>query len=188
MGILVLATLVAAIEPSYAQKLEKEKRSGSESAVSVRADVIWTKTAELTTENIADGRDLSGYEEGGYFDCRSWRPKDSPTGECDEETVRDFIWKHWTGKTKGYVRITYNSVDATSTSHIFVESGSDGKQRVTWRIVRAHAIPELNNKLDNIVGIISLEKVVVQPAKGKWALNFKNNLGNRLQTMPYFYK
>ena len=50
---------------------------------------------ELTTEDIAQGRDLSLYDPGGLFDCQHhW---DEPSRDhCDMQAIRRFIWTHWT--------------------------------------------------------------------------------------------
>lgn len=50
--------------------------------------------------------------------------------------ARSFLWERWRDKTPGYLTITASSVDATSTSHIFVEEDEKGRWRVAWRIVR----------------------------------------------------
>jgi hypothetical protein len=90
---------------------------------------------ELTTDDIAQGRDLSSYDQAGFFDCRSVAPPPRP--HCELETIRKFIWEHWQAKRRGYIRVTWNSVDATSTSHVFIEPAAEGGSwHVTWRIVR----------------------------------------------------
>lgn len=52
------------------------------------------------------------------------------------KNARDFIWRHWQAKKRGYIRITFNSVDATSASHIFIEPDARGVSQGTWKIVR----------------------------------------------------
>jgi hypothetical protein len=70
--------------------------------------------------------------------------KDQPKGETrivsSLNGARDFIWKHWQEKKPGYFRISLNGVDATSTSHIFIEPDAKGDWQITWRIVRNHAL------------------------------------------------
>jgi hypothetical protein len=78
---------------------------------------------------------LSTYENGGHFNCYM-RYKDEKDDICDLPRVRDFIWQHWQNKRRGYIRITFGSIDAQSTSHIFIEPNEQGAWHVGWRIVR----------------------------------------------------
>ena len=96
---------------------------------------IISRGEELTTDDIAQGRDLSLYDRGGLFDCQHhW---DEPSRDhCDVQAIRKFIWEHWHQKKRGYIRATFNSVDATSTFHIFIEPTSSGRWHVAWRIAR----------------------------------------------------
>src|SRR3954447_11703389 len=89
---------------------------------------------ELTADNIAQGRDLSAYDQGGSFDCRQWTVE--RRRRCSLVAIRTFLWNHWHQKRRGYVRITFDSVDAQSTNHIFVEPAADGSWHVAWRIAR----------------------------------------------------
>lgn len=153
-----------------------------------KAEVIWRKNAELTTKGITQNRDMRQYEQGGYFDCRGWAPKGETRGECSEIKIQNFIWQNWASKKRAYIRVTHNSVDATSTSHIFIEPDKNGEWRIAWRIVRAHAIPELNNLIHDILSIVSVEQIKDKPVKGLWALAFKNKSGQIVQKMPSFYE
>jgi hypothetical protein len=90
---------------------------------------------ELTTDDIAQGRDLSTYGDGGFFDCSDYWNK--PSRDYREfSAIRKFIWRHWQQKERGYIRVTLNSRDAWSTSHIFIEPSSGGRWHVAWRIAR----------------------------------------------------
>jgi len=98
----------------------------------------------FTTNAIAGTRNLPLYDDAGHFDCREFtreaiykRPKEEKARIASAMgNARAFIWEHWQSKKRGYIRITFNSVDATSTSHIFIEPDSSGVWQVTWRIVR----------------------------------------------------
>ena len=48
-----------------------------------------------------------------------------------------FIWEHWQKKRRGYIRVTVDSVDTMSTSHIFVEPNDRGPWHVAWRVAQA---------------------------------------------------
>jgi hypothetical protein len=148
------------------------RKGGSE----IPAQVIRKRYDELTADGIAEGRDLVLYDDGGYFDCRSYYPaKDH--GVCDEGKVRDFIWSHWQEKRRCYVRITYSSVDAVSTSHIFVEPNAQGQWHVAWRIVRH------SNEITNIPDIVNIELVNGESGKSSY-LVFKDNEGDEMQRIP----
>src|SRR5215813_12700427 len=121
------------------------------------AKVFEKSKDELTAENIAQGRDLLKYDDGGFFDCRGWVPLKSP--QCDESKLKTFVWQKWSEKRRGYIRVTYDSVDAISTSHIFIEPDESGKWSVIWRIVRWHSIPQLSNQITNIERITSIERI-----------------------------
>jgi hypothetical protein len=124
------------------------------------------------------------YEDGGYFDCREWLIKTPGSKACDEAKLRDFILRQWNEKKRSYVRVTYDSVDAMSTSHIFVEPDQKGFWYVAWRIARSHAIRELDNQITDIEKIVSVQRVEDKPRKGDWALAFKNASGKILIRIP----
>ena len=94
---------------------------------------------ELTASNIAQGRDLKLYDDGGHFDCRQYSSSDKAPRNCDFPKVREFIWEHWQKKRRGYIRLTVDSVDTMSTSHIFIEPDSRGIWHVAWRVAQARA-------------------------------------------------
>jgi hypothetical protein len=98
-----------------------------------KVEVI-SKNSELTTVDIAQGRNLSLYDDGRHFNCYFIYEGDEP--ECSIPAVRDFIWQHWQSQRRGYVRLTRGSIDAVSTSHIFIEPDRRGAWHVVWRVVR----------------------------------------------------
>src|SRR6266478_2505729 len=82
---------------------------------------------DLTTPEVAQSRDLSQYTDGGSFD--------SGFNDCGNPSkVRQFIWSCWHHRHRGYIRDSGHSVDASGTSHIFVEPAADGSWHVAWRI------------------------------------------------------
>jgi hypothetical protein len=179
--LLILSVFVSA---AFGQKKQPE----IEETKNTKAEVIWKDKGELTTKDITQKRDSTQYDDGGYFDCRGWIAKNEARGVCDEKKIRDFIWWHWNDKKRGYVRVTYDSVDAKSTSHIFIEPDEKGEWSVAWRIVRFHAFPQLNNQITDIAKIVRVERIEDKPKKGEWALIFKNKIGSIMGKMPYFYQ
>jgi hypothetical protein len=107
-----------------------------------KASVI-IKDGELTTSDVAQQRDLASYDKGGHINCRAGMVRYQGESAADFSSkrwqlpkLRDFIWDHWQAKKRGYIRISFDSVDAVSTSHLFIEPDKDGKWHVAWRIVR----------------------------------------------------
>lgn len=113
-------------------ELPKERfarKGGREAEVPVRSE-----RGALTVDGVEEGRDLTRYER---LDLLNPEPMFASQMDRDATVVRarTFLWEHWKRKP-GYVTLTGSSVDATSTSHIFVEEEEPGRWRVAWRIVR----------------------------------------------------
>lgn len=146
------------------------------------------KEGALTIRNIAGQRDLSHYDDGGHFDCRRYgrdwlndRAKAEAGISSSLDGARDFIWKHWQEKKRGYLRITLNSVDATSTSHIFIEADGKGSWQVVWRIVREHSLLT-HGRVDDAPLIREVERE--NSALGaSYVLVFKSSDGTRQETL-----
>src|SRR5262245_27143796 len=89
----------------------------------------------LTVDAIEQGRMVAQYDRLDLIDPNpvivSERRVDRMLAQA-----RAFLWTHWTAHHRGYMTLTMSSVDATSTSHIFVEPDDGGRWRVAWRIVR----------------------------------------------------
>jgi hypothetical protein len=135
----------------------------------------------FTTKAIAGTRNLPLYDDAGHFDCRKFtreaiykRPKDETRIAAAMGNARTFIWEHWQSKKRGYIRITFNSVDATSTSHIFIEPDSSGVWQVTWRIVRH------NNEVDDLPPIRIIDRKNVD---GEAVLVFRAADGEEQETL-----
>ena len=127
---------------------------------------------------------MAKYDDGSYFDCRGWISKEDSRGVCEENKIRDFIWSHWSENKLGYIRVTYNSVDALSTSHIFIEPNNKGKWRVAWRIVRFHAIPELSNQVTEVETLFQVEQIKNKSPKDDWSITLKNSYGDIVYKIP----
>jgi hypothetical protein len=151
-----------------------------------KTEVIKEKNGELNTRDITQNRDMTQYEQGGHIICGGLISKENSDNKCDEIKVRDFIWGNWNKKKRSYITITYNGIDAVSTSHIFIEPNDQDEWRLAWRIVRLHTMPEYSNLITDMPTIFNIERVENKPEKGQWALVFKNKEGNILEKIPDF--
>ena len=124
-----------------------------------KAKLIFNK-GELTTSDIAQKRDLTLYKNGGHFDCRTWA--ETQQGSCDLSKLLEFVWQHWENKQRAYIRITGDSVDAVSTSHIFIEPSQDKTWHIAWRIVRHYG------EITDIRDIKSIKKRVAATPYDCW--------------------
>jgi len=134
---------------------------------------------------------MSNYDDGGSFDCsrlflERLRTQGKVKDVCDENKIRDFIWQHWTNSHRSYIRVTYSSVDASGTFHIFIEPDKKGVWSVFWRIVRSSALPGSLPEITDVGKIVSVERIEDKPKIGEWALVFKNKLGEIVEKMPSF--
>jgi hypothetical protein len=89
----------------------------------------------LTVKDVSQGRDLHRYDKLVVTDVVPRTVKDKGR-ETFLHQARNFIWSHWRVRMRGYLVLTGSSVDATSTSHVFIEPDDAGKWRVYWSIVR----------------------------------------------------
>jgi hypothetical protein len=88
----------------------------------------------LTSDGIEQGRNIGQYDRLDLVSKAVFaneRPQDPTLAKA-----RLFLWQHWKDQRLGYLTLTQSSVDARSTSHIFVEQESNGRWRVAWRRVR----------------------------------------------------
>jgi hypothetical protein len=148
-----------------------------------RAQVIQLQDYELTAQDIAEGRNLKLYEQGGHLNCFSHIPVGTRK-EADEiarragkrvAAARRFILSHWDEHRRGYIRLSFDSVDANATSHIFIEPDSGGKWQVIWRIVRSS---------NEITTIPILRSVIRDSTENKLGqLIFKDSEGDELKRL-----
>ena len=132
---------------------------------------------ELKTPDIAQGRDLTKYDDGGHHDCRNHSLSDTAPRSCDYANARDFILAHWERKRRGYIRLTVDSVDTMSTSHIFIEPAADG-WRICWRVAQARANgPSVVRDLPDIVSVERTRHGEYDDLAGSHALSFKGRDG-----------
>jgi hypothetical protein len=141
---------------------EKFERKGGRS---IKTRVIVGRDGEIAAATVTKGRDIQLYDQGGHFDCRMWSPtalknhqENSHRIDSALETARNFILEHWQNKKRGYIRVTLDSVDAVSTSHIFIEPDASGKWQITWRIARWHAM--IPSGIDDLPTIRQVEQKI----------------------------
>ncbi len=106
-----------------------ERKGGRTTRLKVRLE-----GSALTVDGVAQGRNL-----GQYDRVELKNPGPMAGGVAQNNVIaraRVFLWEHWRDRKRGYLIITLSSVDATSTSHVFVEPDDMGRWRVYWRIVR----------------------------------------------------
>lgn len=150
-------------------------------------EVTATDRGELISKDILEKRDISLYDQGGHFDCHGWDK--GPKDICDQKKVRDFIWQHWTDKKRGYIRITYGSVDARSTSHIFIEPNEKGEWYIAWRIARWHSIPGHGQRVDDILDLNAVKRFESKTHNADdWWIGIKGKDGKVVYTVPHGFK
>ena len=160
----------------------QEPVSAANHTRSLHVPTFQAKDGGFTTQAIAGTRNLSLYDDAGHFDCRRFtrgaiykNPEEEKARIASSmEDARAFIWEHWQSKKRGYIRITFNSVDATSTSHILIEPDTSSVWQVTWRIVRH------NNQVDDLPPIRTIERKKVG---GETVLVFNAADGNEQETL-----
>ena len=77
-------------------------------------------------EEVAQGRDLKLYDDGGdFYEMRLDAAK--------LNSLRTFIWDHWTQKKRGYARLGWGGMDTSGVYHIFIEPSEHGTMHILWR-------------------------------------------------------
>lgn len=128
---------------------------------------------EITDEEIFQGRDISQYNKADTFKSGSYK--------SIQRKMRNFIWKQWQNKKRGYIENRLAGIDAGQTDHIFIEPDEEGKWRVVWKIVRWQ-IPG-GEDITDFAGISAVEQVGAKSNKSSWKLIFKNKNGEIVTTL-----
>jgi hypothetical protein len=156
--VIAITAIAVAVESQKRRDETPAERFYRKGGKETKADVVVDHGA-LTTANIAQQRDLTIYDDGGHINCRLGMVRyagetasDFSAERCQLPKLRNFMFEHWVAKKRGYVRISFDSVDAVSTSHLFIEPDGDGKWHVAWRIARH------NNKITDIPDVRSLRQ------------------------------
>jgi hypothetical protein len=96
---------------------------------------VWRQGSALMIDDVAQGRDLTQYERLELADPEPRVVSDQRRNPVLAQ-ARTFLWRHWQDRKRAYLLLTLSSVDATSTSHVFVEPDETGRWRLYWRGVR----------------------------------------------------
>ena len=137
----------------------------------------------LMIDDVEQGRDLSQYDR---LELEDPSPFASEPQTDAIPRSRTFLWQHWHAQKRAYLILTLHSVDATGTSHVFVEPDNDGRWRVYWRIVRDM------NEVSELPTYYAIEWAFRgewnkpgkplpkgrQPDPGKHVLNFRDRCGD----------
>jgi hypothetical protein len=102
---------------------------------STRYVKVWRQGTALTVNDVGQGRDLRRYDRLELADPEP-RAASDRRGDPILAQARSFLWEHWRDRKRAYLLLTRSSVDATSTSHVFIEKDEIGRWRVYWRSVR----------------------------------------------------
>jgi hypothetical protein len=172
-----VAIYAAACETGIANpeqdRFEREGGKQTPATIIARGD-------ELTTKDVAETRDLNGYDHGGFYYCQH---AGSQNEECDLSAARQFIWSHWKARRRGYIRVGFGGKDYFSTAHVFIELDEHGQWSIRWRHVGAAALPGPKSKTDTIRDMPKITRVrQIKRSKtdhrgGDFALEFKTATG-----------
>jgi hypothetical protein len=190
LSICTALTIVVDTQSRKKQDETANERFYRKGGKETKASVI-VKNGKLITLDIAQERDLASYDDGGDINCRVGTVRypgetaaDFSWERCQLSKFRDFVWEHWQTKRRGYLRISFDSVDAVSTSHLFIEPDTDGKWHVAWRIVRH--IGEITD-MPNIRGIkqraATSNDFGCRCSPGSMILSFIDWEGDEIQTL-----
>src|SRR5262245_18736229 len=92
-----------------------------------------------TATGVEDGRNLAHYAQTTPFDCGycpTFHNLDNPKPEQVKAAAREFLWNHWRLKSRAYAKLTYHTVDAGATTHVFIEPDAQGRWRAVVRMIR----------------------------------------------------
>jgi len=91
-----------------------------------------------TQEEIAAGRQLNLYDDGGDFSSKM-----SDHGVIPRIIdFRKFVWTHWTAKKRGYIRLSMSYIDTTTTWHVLIEPTKTGAWHIAvLRFLHWYATP-----------------------------------------------
>ena len=162
-------------------ELDKQKKKQNKKDI----EFYWKDGIGLTTNNITQKRDISQYTLGGHIDCRRWGKENKLSVECKKNSLRDFIWQLWTDKKRGYITQSGDSVDASSTAHIFIEPDKKGNWNIVIRIARFQAITGGSYFIDNLSFITSVKRIEDSTNKDGWKLLLNSKSGNTIWELPY---
>ena len=141
------------------------------------------KAEALAIKNAIADRDLTQYEQGAVFTCRTrFRNGNEKDHLAGEKKVRDFIWRHWTEKKRGYVILNCPGTDTTITTHYFIEPNEAG----AWRIVRSSISQTSDDRIVPREDNIDLVERVENQTDEDWTLLLKTASGEIVEKLPLY--
>ncbi len=147
-----------------------------------KPDDVVGKGPILTTGNIAQGRDLKSYDDGGS--CAFSRYLDSPAmkDRCNFPRVRAFVWEHWHQKQRGYIRIGLAGVDTSSAAHLFIERDAKGIWHIALRWVFSGGVTHPAGVVDatSILSVVRVKHEKFDLPGGSYALSFRAADGSKV--------
>ncbi len=146
---------------------------------SQKANTFLADDGSVASNGITQARDMPQYDDAGNFYSR-WH---GPNTENEENTVRDFIWTHWTEKRRGYIKMTSVGADTRETTHFFIEPDENGGFQIARRNLHFHYDPKYNNvrTTDDIVTVERNDSTKEDP---DWQIVFKSKDGSVLNSVP----
>lgn len=135
-ALLVLLIVLSCQRKSVPSKIEQPAQS-----IGKASDFHVGENGELTSPMITAGIDLTKFDQLGHFDCRQWAAADSvkrsafyeKQKEAELARVRALIWSRWQQRKPSYLRVTYDSIDAVTTDHIFIDLDKTGQRQLILR-------------------------------------------------------
>jgi hypothetical protein len=187
---IAVAAIASGVEYQKRRNETPSERFYRKGGKETKADVYLDHGA-LTTSGIALKRDLTIYDYGGHIDCRvgmvrysDETAKDVSKERCQLSKLRDFVWEHWQTKKRAYIRISFDTVDAVSTSHLFIEPDRDGQWQVAWRIARhTNEITDIPEIRDIRQRLSTREDIECRCAPGTTLLSFIDWEGDEIQSL-----
>ena len=153
--------------------------------ISQTPEVFQDNDRAWTTKDIAQNRDLTQYELGGLFWSRNrssgvfGNEKDKLEGE---KKVRDFIWRHWADKKRGYIKFNHANTDTSKTTHYFIEPNEKGE----WIVVRKGIFQSSDGKFEQNEDFLSLIERVGNKENEDWFLVSKSPSGEIIERLPIY--
>jgi hypothetical protein len=102
---------------------------------------VWKQGSARMVDDVAQGRDLTRYDKLELVNPEAMgvvmEQRDPVRAQA-----RAFLWAHWEAKKRAYLVLTLSSVDATGTSHVFIEPDNIGRWRIYWRGISRREIAD----------------------------------------------
>ncbi len=110
-----------------------------------QSEVFLDKDNGWTTKSITQNRDMTQYEQRGHFWCSRIPFGNEQDRFNGEKQVRDFIWRNWSEKKRGYIKISCGGTDTSNTIHYFIEPNEKEEWIIKIIGIYKHAMPKHDN-------------------------------------------